>query len=122
MTKRVNTPDFLQLLQSQLQNSKGKKSIYLTQKRLSSNIENSINDLPSNVISTPIENNETYPILLRFSQNSSDNKINKDRVKYSTIIESDKLDEFWQEYLKILKNGFIGLKKKEKKKSKKGKK
>ena len=135
---RLDNSQFLKQVETLTQSNNGKSSIYLTQKRLSSSItttEEGINDLPTNVI-TPhpkttttntttntINNDSKYPLLIRLSMNSSDNKsktktINKEkeRVKISTVVEINQLNEFWDQYIQILKTGFMGLKKKKDKK------
>ncbi|RLP64826.1 hypothetical protein L150_03588, partial [Candida albicans Ca529L] len=150
MTKLDNL-QFLKQVETLTQSNNGKSSIYLTQKRLSPSLssitttttaeDESINDLPTNVITptpktttttttttTTINNDSKYPLLIRLSMNSSDNKIKtktktktktdnkvqkkKERVKISTVVELDQLNEFWDQYIQILKSGFIGLKKK----------
>ncbi|KAI5965587.1 uncharacterized protein KGF55_000949 [Candida pseudojiufengensis] len=130
MTRLDNT-EFLKQLSEVATKNNGKSSIYLTQKRLSNKDEilkqdSKIKDLPTNIIDSSdkdiINNNETYPILIRVSMNSENNKDSKNKkFKISTIIENDQINQFWLSYIQILKNGFIGLKKKEKKKSKKNK-
>ncbi|KAI5966096.1 hypothetical protein CANMA_003342 [Candida margitis] len=123
---RLDNSQFLKELSQVVTNNNGKSSIYLTQKRLSSpdvTSSPSINDLPTNVIpNDQIQNNTSYPILIRISMNSSNNKEKKqDKLRLSTVVETDQLNQFWQEYIRVLKNGLVGLKKKEKKKNKKGK-
>lgn len=61
----------------------------------------------------------TFSILLRATDGARDKT---KKVKVSTVIEADKVDQFWTEYANTLKNGITGLKKKEKKKAKKAKK
>lgn len=112
---RLNNSDFLQKVNDELSSNAGKSSVYLTQKRLSLTLEpataDNINDLSSNVVQHPNDfptNTQTYPVLIRFT--SGDKK-----SKLSTVVEPADLDKFWTEYAQILKNGFVGLKKKEKK-------
>lgn len=112
---RLNNSDFLQKVNDELSSNAGKSSVYLTQKRLSLTLEpptaENINDLSSNVVQHPNDfptNTQTYPVLIRFT--SGDKK-----SKLSTVVEPADLDKFWTEYAQILKNGFVGLKKKEKK-------
>ncbi|KAL6451574.1 SRP14 Signal recognition particle 14 kDa protein [Candida maltosa Xu316] len=118
---RLDNSNFLKELTKLVQQNNGKSSIYLTQKRLTA--EPQSNDFPTNVIENDqLPTNETtYPVLVRVSMNSSDNKKEKqNKVKISTVIENNQLEQFWVDYIQILKNGFIGLKKKDKKKNKKG--
>ncbi|KAI5955282.1 hypothetical protein KGF54_001843 [Candida jiufengensis] len=130
---RVDNSEFLKQLNEIVTKNNGKSSVYLTQKRLSNKDEikeskssTQIKDLPTNVIEQTdkdiIENTETYPILIRISMNSENNKDSKNKkLKLSTVIENDQINQFWSQYIQVLKNGFVGLKKKDKKKSKKSK-
>lgn len=118
---RLNNKEFLARITNELTSNEGKSSVYFTQKRLSLTLEpatpNNINDLSSNVVEHPKEfpsNSETYPVLIRFT-------LGEKKLKISTVIEPENLDRFWSEYAQILKTGFVGLKKKEKKKAKKSK-
>ncbi|KAG5421350.1 hypothetical protein I9W82_000440 [Candida metapsilosis] len=124
---RLENSQFIKQLNESVTNNNGKSSIYLTQKRLTSSDESSnssnIDDLPTKVIpNQQIQNNSSYPVLVRVSMNSKNNKDKKQtKLKLSTVVEPDQLNQFWQQYIRVLKNGFVGLKKKEKKKSKKSK-
>lgn len=127
---RLDNSEFLKKVSDILGKNDGKSSVYLTQKRLIPALDiddagkgNVINDLLSNVnhIDTEFENTSTYPILIRVSLNGKDIKDKKDKIKLSTVVETERLDQFWTEYVQVIKTGFVGLKKKEKKKSKKGK-
>lgn len=124
---RLDNSQFLKQLNDAVTNNNGKSSIYLTQKRLASSSNESsslsIDDLPTNVIPhNQIQNSTSYPILVRISMNSTNNKDKKqEKLKLSTVVETDQLTRFWQQYIRVLKNGFVGLKKKEKKKNKKSK-
>lgn len=112
-----------------LTENEGKSSIYITQKRLSYTIDNEIetpqefSDLPKGV-KTAIHKVEAsnqekfYPILIRVTDG---NKDKSKKIKLSTVVEPKALDAFWVEYTNVLKNGFVGLKKKSKKKAKKSK-
>jgi hypothetical protein len=103
----------------------GKSSIYITQKRLSYTIDKEIDgtlpfsDLPADV--KPILHDSTpktksYPVLIRITDG---NKDKSKKMKLSTVVQPENLDLFWNEYTNILKTGFVGLKKKSKKKAKK---
>ena len=130
---RLNNADFLKRLSNILEVNEGKSSVYLTQKRLLSALpindnQDNMSDLSSNVIekvpSKIVPNTNTYPVLIRASMNSkhtSEGTIKK-KLKISTIVETNNLDIFWDDYSQVIKNNFVGLKKKEKKKSKKAKK
>ncbi|CAH6723106.1 signal recognition particle subunit Srp14p [[Candida] jaroonii] len=118
---RLNNAEFLSQFAETLTKNNGESSVYLTQKRLvpSLDVEDNkgINDLSSNVIDHKLfdKNTQEYPILIRLSMNGK----NKDKLKLSTVVEIDQLDQFWIDYAQTIKAGFVGLKKKDKKKSKK---
>lgn len=130
---RLNNAEFLKRLSSTLEVNEGRSSVYLTQKRLLSALPTSENqhdlsDLSSNVIDTfpftTIFNTNTYPMLIRVSMNPrrSKEEVTKEKLKLSTVVEANNLDAFWDDYSQVVKNNFVGLKKKEKRKSKKPKK
>lgn len=113
---RLENKQFLETLQTELSQNDGKKSVYLTQKRMVDLAEGStMEDLPSNVVDTTgfATNTATYPVLIRASLNGK-------KTKISTVVQTDELDAFWTEYVQILKNGLVGLRKKDKRKKKKG--
>lgn len=125
---RLNNFEFLSKLSDILTSNNGESSVYLTQKRLTSTLpidepKSSISDLSSNVIKADgfDENTTTYPILIRISMNGEKTKPGKSKgkTKLSTVVETNSLDQFWTEYVQVIKNGFVGLKKKDKKKNKK---
>ncbi|CAK9441313.1 uncharacterized protein LODBEIA_P51820 [Lodderomyces beijingensis] len=123
---RLDNSQFLKQLNELASQNQGKSSIYLTQKRLSENKHHpKPDDLPTNVASNDkvAPNEQTYPVLIRVSMNSSDNrKSASEKVKLSTVVEVAQLNQFWSEYIQVVKNGFVGLKKREKKnKNKKNK-
>ncbi|EGW35529.1 uncharacterized protein SPAPADRAFT_146876 [Spathaspora passalidarum NRRL Y-27907] len=118
---RVDNAEFIKELTKVLSTNNGKKSVYFTQKRLSpalpldSTTDATTADLPSNVIETEGNNTSTYPVLIRISMNGKDKNDQKSKYKLSTIVEPQALEQFWQDYIPILRAGFVGLKKKEKK-------
>lgn len=126
---RLNNSEFLTKLSEVLISNNGESSVYLTQKRLTSTLPideptSKISDLSSNVIKTEAfeKNTTTYPVLIRISMNSGNMKSSsqsKQKTKLSTVVETSNLDQFWSEYVQVIKNGFVGLKKKDKKKNKK---
>ncbi|KAI5950053.1 hypothetical protein KGF57_004398 [Candida theae] len=125
---RLDNSQFLHELNQVVTTNNGKSSIYLTQKRLTSSEvqginSSSIDDLPTNVIpNQKIQNSTSYPVLIRVAMNSKSNKDKKQsKLKISTVVEAEQLNQFWQQYIRVLKNGLVGLKKKEKKKGKKSK-
>lgn len=118
---RLNNTDFLAKVNEALTSNEGKSSVYFTQKRLSQSLEpatsDNITDLSSNVVDHPnafISNHQTYPVLIRFT-------LGDKKSKASTVVEPENLDKFWNDYAHVLKTGFVGLKRKEKKKAKKAK-
>ena len=87
---RLDNSQFLKELTKLVENNNGKSSIYLTQKRLTSDPQE--NDLPDNVIpptdETKSNNESTYPLLVRVSMNSSNNKKkNKIKLKYPQLLK-----------------------------------
>lgn len=107
-----------------LTTNNGKSSIYVTQKRLSYNIDDEINGVePFSDLSKDVKlilhknqpNFKKYSILIRITDG---NKDKSSKIKLSTVVEPKDLDSFWNEYTNILKSGFIGLKKKPKSKKK----
>ena len=128
---RLSNSAFLEQLAAALAQNNGQSSIYLTQKRLSPSLglddeadaaAGGFADLPGNVVGGG-GNTRTYAVLVRVSTNgggSSAAAKAKLKLKLSTVVETDALDQFWGDYDNALKNGFVGLRKKEKKKAKKG--
>lgn len=117
---RLSNKEFLAKIGSELESNNGKSSVYLTQKRLVQSLEptlpSALEDLSSNVVEHSKEyptNTQTYPVLLRFTTGKKESKV-------STVVEPENLESFWTEYVQVLKSGFVGLRKKEKK-AKKGK-
>lgn len=115
---------FFKQVTNLLAKKEGKSSLYITQKRLSYDIENSItdpepySDLGKDVKPILHENTpdlKKYCILIRVTDGNKDKLL---KTKLSTIVEPEKLDQFWTEYTNVLKTGFVGLKKKTKSKKK----
>lgn len=124
---RLNNAEFLKQANGLLADNSGKSLVYLTQKRLSLASElapkEPMADLASNVAEYGAgfpENAETYPVLIRLSMNDN-KKTARNKTKISTVVEVAHLDQFWLDYTQVLKNGFVGLKRKDKKKAKKAK-
>lgn len=117
---RLSNQEFLDTVDKLLSSNEGKSSVYLTQKRLTSvdidGVETT--DLSTNVIdySVPASNSQKYPILLRLSMNGKKKGDKSDKLKVSTVIEVENLPQFWLTYINVIKSGFVGLKRKEKKK------
>lgn len=118
---RLNNTEFISKVSELLASNEGQSSVYFTQKRLSVPLEKepieNVKDLSTNVVEHPAaytKNTQTYPVLIRATLGKKESKI-------STVVEATNLDTFWLEYAQVLKTGFIGLKRKEKKKAKKSK-
>lgn len=118
---RLNNAEFISKVERLLASNEGKSSVYFTQKRLATPLEKEaidlVKDLSSNVVEHPPAyptNTQSYPVLIRATLGKKESKI-------STVVEPANLDAFWLEYAQALKTGFVGLKKKEKKKTKKSK-
>lgn len=103
-----------------------KKSVYITQKRLTPQPDgvlpksNELEDLPIGITSDILDtktDTETYPVLIRV-KNGRVKKGGK-KLKTSTIVQPEDLEKFWSDYSNLLKSVFVGLKKKEKKKKNK---
>jgi Signal recognition particle 14kD protein len=68
-----------------------------------------------------VENENAGPYSLLFR--ATDGKTDKSkRVKISTVVDPQSLEQFWSLYTECVKTGMSGLRKKEKKKQKKEKK
>ncbi|WPK24534.1 hypothetical protein PUMCH_001810 [Australozyma saopauloensis] len=116
---RLSNKEFLTKLESDLKENAGSSSIYLTQKRLVASLESApkdqLTDLSSNVVQHPdtySKNTRLYSVLIRCTRGTSDSKI-------STVVEPENLSMFWNDYTTVLKAGFGGLRKKDKKKKQK---
>lgn len=120
---RLANHEFLAEVGKLLADNNGKKSVYVTQKRLVLEVDTPghLDDLPLNVVTLEMEplapvNVKTYPILVRVQMNG---KERGDKLtKLSTVVETDKLEKFWGDYVQVLKSGMVGLKKQKKKKNK----
>lgn len=126
---RLDNEMFLAQVNIVLEKNGGKSSVYLAQKRLAPPLDveaqHGISDLASivapqeNVSLGRTANLQTYPLLIRVSLNGSDHRATKrDKIKLSTVVEAYNAESFWVNYIQILKSGFVGLKKKDKKKTK----
>ncbi|VEU20664.1 DEKNAAC101562 [Brettanomyces naardenensis] len=118
---RLQNDEFLKQISSLLEKNAGKSSIYITQKRLSHDIEAEIGTEPFDDIQKDVKptvfksitSTKQYPVLVRVTDGDKDKK---KKVKLSTVVRPEDLDKFWLQYTNILKAGFPGLKKKSKKK------
>lgn len=116
---RLSNGDFLSQVSTLLSNNDGMSSVYFTQKRLAANVENETTDadMASNVVPHPdsfAQNEQKYPVLIRVTRGEKSSKM-------STVVEVEHLDAFWRKYSKVLREGFVGLDSKTKKKLRKRK-
>jgi signal recognition particle subunit SRP14 len=61
------------------------------------------------------EQDKIYSVLFRATDGDSDKK---KKIKLSTVVAPQDLDNFWISYTEVVKTGMSGLRKKEKKKKK----
>lgn len=106
MQKRLDNEQFLSTLAVLLKTSNEQGSVYLEQKRLTKTGADSVIDATT----------APYPLLFRATDGA---KTKSKRVKISTIVSPDNLDQFWQGYTEALKSGMAGLRRKDKKKQRK---
>ncbi|KAF2711692.1 signal recognition particle, SRP9/SRP14 subunit [Pleomassaria siparia CBS 279.74] len=112
---------------------KGHGTIYLTQKRLTHDEVETLSS--TRVLDDPLWDthpDNPLPVLIRASNNASSKRSgtnrpgtdrdNIDKIKLSTVVQSDKLDTFYARYAEVCKAGMSGLKKRDRKKGKKDKK
>lgn len=112
---RLNNVEFLTKIESLLSENNGKKSVYLTQKRL---VTEDIEDKPKpKSIIGAAKDTQKYPLLIRLAMNGSAKGDKSDKIKVSTVVEVENSAKFWADYITIVKSGFVGLKKKEKKRN-----
>ncbi|KAF2635801.1 signal recognition particle, SRP9/SRP14 subunit [Massarina eburnea CBS 473.64] len=109
--------------------TKGHGTVYLTQKRMTFDTS-LVPPSPTKVADDPLWDThpeDPVPILIRATNNKSDKRPGTDRkdvdkIKFSTVVQSDRLDAFFVRYAEACKAGMSGLKKRDKKKGKKDKK
>lgn len=106
MQKRLDNQQFLSTLADLLKTSNELGSVYLEQKRLTKTGADTVLDATS----------APYPVLFRATDGA---KTKAKRVKISTIVTSEDLDNFWTGYTDALKAGMAGLRRKDKKKQRK---
>lgn len=122
------TADFLKQVTSLLDKNAGKSSIYITQKRLSYDVDSEIDgaepfddlgkDVTTSLIKTTPSTKE-YKVLIRVTDGAKDKS---KKVKLTTVVEAKDLSKFWSDYTTVIKSGFSGLKRKSKKSKRKAKK
>ena len=118
----ISNAEYLSKVGSLLQASQStRSSVYFTQKRLlpydSIDGKQPIHDINDPLITGELKKDtEKYSVLLRATNGSSKKE---KKIKLSTVVKSDDLDQFWKDYSVTLKSGMTGLKKKDKKKNKK---
>ncbi|ODV62277.1 RNA-binding signal recognition particle subunit SRP14 [Ascoidea rubescens DSM 1968] len=118
----ISNAEYLLKVRTLLQASQNtRSSVYFTQKRLVPfdpiDGKQTVGRIDDPLITDDTKKDtQKYSILLRATNGSSE----KDKkLKYSTIVKSDDLDQFWKDYAIALKGGMTGLKKKDKKRNKK---
>ncbi|KAE8449943.1 hypothetical protein EG329_007082 [Mollisiaceae sp. DMI_Dod_QoI] len=94
-------------------------SIYLTQKRMAYGEDTDV-DSPESTVAQPFSDlspAKPLPILIRATNGKSkENRAKK--VKLSTIVEVDSLENFYSKYAEVCKLGMSGLKKRDRSKAK----
>ncbi|KAK9236864.1 signal recognition particle, SRP9/SRP14 subunit [Lipomyces kononenkoae] len=113
---RLSNDEFLSRVGELFKTQHESGTVFLQQKRLTEfdPVENKHNPRPHDL--TDISGSDkTYPLLFRASNGASDKS---KKIKYSTVVEADKLESFWKKYSDLVKGGVSGLKKKDKKKTK----
>jgi len=94
-------------------------SIYLTQKRMTySEEKEKAVEAPSPSDPFPdLHPSKPLPVIIRASNGKSKDK-RKEKVKLSTVVESDALEGFFAKYAEVCKMGMSGLKKRDRSKAK----
>jgi signal recognition particle subunit SRP14 len=64
-----------------------------------------------------LETTDPFPIIIRATDGKSKEK-RKEKIKLSTIVESDALEGFYARYAEVCKSGMSGLKKRDRSKAK----
>ncbi|GAM86581.1 hypothetical protein ANO11243_045950 [Dothideomycetidae sp. 11243] len=104
----------------------GHGSVFMTQKRLS--FERFPPPSPTKVADDPLWDTQPpqpLPILVRATDGKSrtkDLKKNANKVKLSTVVEPEQMEEFFARYAETCKAGMQSLKKRDRSKRRKGKK
>ncbi|KAK9367650.1 signal recognition particle 14kD protein-domain-containing protein [Lipomyces kononenkoae] len=114
---RLSNDEFLSQVRELFKTQHESGTVFLQQKRLTEfdPVENKHNPRPHDLTDISNSDNKTYPLLFRASNGATDKS---KKIKYSTVVEADKLESFWKKYSDLVKGGVTGLKKKDKKKTK----
>ncbi|TQS38136.1 hypothetical protein Golomagni_01365 [Golovinomyces magnicellulatus] len=91
-------------------------SIYLTQKRLTYNKEEALESSSSPPFND-LKISKSSPILIRASNGKSKEKKDQ-KIKLSTVVEADGLEEFFTRYAEVCKSGMSKMKKRDRSKAK----
>ncbi|KAK9323380.1 signal recognition particle 14kD protein-domain-containing protein [Lipomyces orientalis] len=113
---RLSNDEFLSQVGELFKKQQESGTVFLQQKRLTEfdPVEKEHNPSPGNLTDISAQG-KTYPLLFRASNGASDKS---KKIKYTTVVEADKLEAFWKKYADVVKGGVAGLKKKDKKKTK----
>ncbi|KAJ8101336.1 signal recognition particle, SRP9/SRP14 subunit [Lipomyces tetrasporus] len=113
---RLSNDEFLLKVGELFTKQQESGTVFLQQKRLTEfdPVEKEHNPSPGNFADISAQGKK-YPLLFRASNGASDKS---KKIKYTTVVESDKLEAFWNKYADVVKGGVAGLKKKDKKKTK----
>ncbi|KAK9374886.1 signal recognition particle 14kD protein-domain-containing protein [Lipomyces chichibuensis] len=113
---RLSNDEFLSRLGELFKRQQESGTVFLQQKRLTEfdPVENKHNPRPGDLTDISSEG-KAHPLIFRASNGASDKS---KKIKYSTVVEADKLEAFWKKYSDVVKGGVTGLKKKDKKKTK----
>jgi signal recognition particle subunit SRP14 len=119
--QRLSTEEFFTRLATLLadHNKKGHGSITLSQKRLNPHTETKAPVTDPSALSD-LHPDEPLPIIIRATDGEA-REDRKKRVKISTVVQPDALDEFYARYAEACKAGMTALKKRDKSKRKKDK-
>ncbi|KAK7208269.1 signal recognition particle, SRP14 subunit [Myxozyma melibiosi] len=112
---RLDNEQFLTQLSALFKKQAESGTVFLQQKRLTpfDPVENKHNPSPTDLsdITTPSK----HSLIFRATDGAADKS---KKTKITTVVDADKLDEFWKKYSEVVKSGITGLKKKDKKKTK----
>ncbi|KAI9797897.1 MAG: hypothetical protein M1833_005097 [Piccolia ochrophora] len=120
--KHLTTEDFFVRLSELFESRRDKDhgSIYLTQKCLSHATSSNPKTSPTNTGAGDSESASPSSILVR-ATNGKSKEHRKEKIKISTVVDSDALDTFFTRYAEICKSGMQALKKRDRSGRKKAK-
>ncbi|ODQ65226.1 signal recognition particle, SRP9/SRP14 subunit [Nadsonia fulvescens var. elongata DSM 6958] len=112
-TGRLSNEQFLVKLRELFSNHGSTNSVYLGQKRYTP--FDDVTSTKSDDLSDLNPSDSPFALLFRATNGKGDKSL---KIKISTIVDSDQLEEFWLKYTDVVKGGMTGLRKKDKKKQK----